>query len=1348
MKKAIIRALSLLMVCMLMLGMSVVSNATDNAIPGDVNHDGEYTIFDALFIVKAVVNGTELENSDVNGDGKTNLLDVVTIIRFIATGEIPEVGDSEKGTADVVVENGTVKEAVSINGEKVSAAVPEGVAVEDGTTELTLSVTALGNSNGNITTDETDEVVTYDVHIDGVSEENQVAIIVDLGAILPTGQNTGTVELYHIENGVTVAMTQVMTLDELDEHNEFYYYPATGNVYVAMATFSEVVVLSDSENAWDGTADDTWYDSTKTELTIANANQLWSFSQIVGGMADGIAQDTFKGKTIKLAADINIGDTTDENGRVFYPIGYYNTLKSYDKVSGVTVTSNVYSFEGTFDGTGHTVKNFYQNTWEMFGDYGTSNYYKDAMGLFGYVYNGTVKNLTVENFSSDGEFTPTGVIAAFAENSTFENIAIVNCNPRVYNTGNGGIIGIAGDDDNTSDMKIVLKNITVDNSNTISALWGSWDVGCGGLVGMLCGHGKVDISNCHVTAKIDVYNDVCGNYQYYQYRYSGMLIGTVDVTDANGKQPDMSGISVTDSTVHFDRWNDYYYCELVANTLASYTHDHQFSRLTEVKSVDVNNMQATLLDGTVVDIAESGIYNFVVVEGAPVYEEGNATCYHFKKENGELVQHFHKDAGYETTDIDRDGIVDSDVLKEDKQCVYLPFDQLFSGYGWGAEHIPCANFDGVKINDKTDSVYKFSSRDKTVMNNTDFKIGNLFAAIADADPAINDAAVTVSVSPVGDSEVTATVTRPASAKSWEDITVRFSGAGLVKLTIQDYELCTPTTITVTVLDRATNHIHSDGKSHLVYTDTDGDGKYILECELCTSNDIYSEPIEKPVIYLNSTPSDNKAITSGTTEKGATMNANTSNTATGDEMHPVSTLVEAVTRLKNSGGTIYFLSRVRVYNTGFHNHYSSENQFPKWEKEITLSSSPYGATGFRIENHGAIIGFNGPVKIEHFVINGATWNTESEEHSVANGYTGNNSDGKRYKIPVFVANWNDFTVGESVSGFGASYFVVGNYFRRDVDIPDGYDAVPDDMAVLDLGGDTVNVTLHRTVAHDITYSNSAWNEDATATYDRVYLGTRNRSNQAVTVKNVHINFVSEGASFNLFFAGNTGNRYNETKDGAIIETQMEGFTIDATFKGNARDAYINHFQTGGENCRVGTAYLDALNVRFEGSAYLNAPGEDNKDEATVDNADKGFLTYNVRDLDVYFSPFSDRLYTNTVDGKTYTARGLNERTPKFSVSQAYLAKYPERTETVYLEMGTHSFGYPDYCTDTVLYPQRNYDLYGAISSNNKRVSGKLIIECEYTNEEDTNHCVTCGRADNGGSISTMVSRFNMTKVTAE
>ena len=116
------------------------------------------------------------------------------------------------------------------------------------------------------------------------------------------------------------------------------------------------------------------------------------------------------------------------------------------------------------------------------------------MGLFGYVKDGTVTNLTVDHFSSDGEFIPTGAIAAYACNSTFTNIAITNCNPRVYNTGNGGIVGIGGNNDDPDSYNLTFTNITIDDTNKITALWGSWDVACGGLIGMFRGAGRAHMS--------------------------------------------------------------------------------------------------------------------------------------------------------------------------------------------------------------------------------------------------------------------------------------------------------------------------------------------------------------------------------------------------------------------------------------------------------------------------------------------------------------------------------------------------------------------------------------------------------------------------------------------------------------------------------------------------------------------------------------------------------------------------------------------------------------------------------------------------------------------------------------
>ncbi len=744
--------------------------------------------------------------------------------------ELPVLNIPTSMVIEVQPVNGLVPYDVWFNdpANGVSATVPAGAKMAPGATRLTLVVEEKKNSEADVTLSKKDKLTAFNVKVEGLADDNTVPVIINMGKAMSEGMNLGNYDLYHVENGVTTSMTLVNSAAELDAHNEFIYNPATGEVIVAMATFSEVAVVADTENPWKGEFDYSWYDASKTDLTIANADQLAAFGAIVGGMDDQ-TQDTFAGKTVKLVADVNLGDAEESNtDLIFYPIGYYNSTGSYEKKSGETgITSSVSSFEGSFDGNGHTIKNFYQNTWEMFGDYndgysGTPNHYKDAMGLFGYVKGGTIKNLTVDHFSSDGEFTPTGVIAAYAVNSTFENIAITNCNPRVYNTGNGGIVGIGGDSSDGSDKKLTFTNITIDNTNKISALWGSWDVACGGIMGMFRGNSTVKFTNCHVAAQIDVFNDVCGNYQYYWYRYAGMMIGSLrgrNTTDAQGYTvPDMTDITADGCTVHFGTWNDYYYCELVANSLASYTHDHQFSRLEQVEKVEGTTI--TYLDGTTGTVPASGWANYVVVEGEA--STANATCHHFK--NGEVWNHI--DAGYEDS-IDEDGD-DKVDLKEDKQHVYLPFNQLFQGDGWGVKHIPIYNgedyaFKGITILDRevADSVEKFEKADtakESYMTSTSVTVGELFkaATIEEDKPSIKDDKVQVFVSPDGkSSNVSATYT--ANTTDWTQGTLTFTGTGAATITITDYYYCKVTTIKVEITEKvATEKFETKFVNHETY----------------------------------------------------------------------------------------------------------------------------------------------------------------------------------------------------------------------------------------------------------------------------------------------------------------------------------------------------------------------------------------------------------------------------------------------------------------------------------------------------------------------------------------------------
>ena len=736
-------------------------------------------------------------------------------------GEGDDSGLDVEITVDVKAQDGVLAEDAVLSSDDITVTVPQGTVLEEGTTQLTLTIAQKASSDSGIAEEEGYSLLPLDVHIEGIAANNTTPIIVCLGEVLPKALNIGNYDLFHVEDGKTVPMTRVHTISELDAHNEFYYDPATGAVTVAMASFSEVALRSTAAQ-WTGNSaepvcvGDTYY--------IYNADQLRGFAEMVGGMNGKTAYD-FAGKTVILHADLNLNDTIDENGKVFYPVGYYNSTGGYDKAPGGSVSSGFKPFKGIFDGNGHTISNFYQNTWEMFGDYndgyaGTPNHYRDGMGLFGKVYDGTVKNLTVENFSSDGEFTTTGTIAAYADNgATFENITIFDCNPRVYNIGNGGIVGCVGwyNNEVTDENPVTFKNITVDNSNKISALWGSWDVACGGLVGQYyptsgqeneTDNKGIHMENCHVTAQIDVNNDVCANYQYYAYRYAGILIGSVrenvngdgsDLYPETGRvYPNMDGITAKECTVGFGDWNDYYYCELVANSLASYTHDYQFSRLTQVASVDAENMQVTTLKGETVAIPTEGRANYVVVTSDHATE--HAVCYHFV--DGNVWNH--DDAGKETVN-------GQEVLIENNQHIYLEFNNLVTGYGWGVTSLGVTDMEGVEILDKN-TAQKFKvyvDAETTFGSGAVVKLSDLFYS----NHTVNNATVQAFVSPVGD-DSTVTATYVADKEDWKNGTLTLSGKGAAEIIITDYYFCTATKLAVNVTEYTVSFAVPEGATKI------------------------------------------------------------------------------------------------------------------------------------------------------------------------------------------------------------------------------------------------------------------------------------------------------------------------------------------------------------------------------------------------------------------------------------------------------------------------------------------------------------------------------------------------------
>lgn len=236
-------------------------------------------------------------------------------------------------------------------------------------------------------------------------------------------------------------------------------YIADGCI-VALNSESKYVVTK--HDLWKDYAADNYetaVDDTNKTIIISSAEELALFANEVNNSGKA---NHYSGFTVKLAADINL------NGKLWTPIGQTGSGQ----------------FAGTFDGQNHTISNMYINNIDESGNCST--------GLFGWLNNATVKNLTIDGSNVAGHHY-VGVIAGYieTENSVIESChvknATVSCtavNSDANGDKCGGIVGYAG---NTGTS---VKNCTVSDS-TISA---------GRDAGQVVGAAKsVNVSSCSAT---------------------------------------------------------------------------------------------------------------------------------------------------------------------------------------------------------------------------------------------------------------------------------------------------------------------------------------------------------------------------------------------------------------------------------------------------------------------------------------------------------------------------------------------------------------------------------------------------------------------------------------------------------------------------------------------------------------------------------------------------------------------------------------------------------------------------------------------------------------------------------
>ena len=272
---------------------------------------------------------------------------------------------------------------------------------------------------------------------------------------------------------------------------------SAGNDYQDLSIGSDFSVqLLATQLTYEEDSFDDQYDVEATYLNkdadgawlITNMDELFFFASDVN------SGNTYKGETVKLAADIDLA------GYTWIPIGQPGP-------NGTTDFST--SFSGTFDGQDHTVSNMKVSNigWA---------------GLFGLAHNAEIKNVTVKNIniaSSRMTGAIVGQLYGNVENCHVEDAVITvvpNWTGDEYDNGDkvGGIVGWLGDNGNNHYAKgCTVKNVTLKAYRDV-----------GGVAGYIGSSSTVE--NCTVDT-VSVTVDQVTNHYGVKTANAGAVVGRI-----------------------------------------------------------------------------------------------------------------------------------------------------------------------------------------------------------------------------------------------------------------------------------------------------------------------------------------------------------------------------------------------------------------------------------------------------------------------------------------------------------------------------------------------------------------------------------------------------------------------------------------------------------------------------------------------------------------------------------------------------------------------------------------------------------------------------------------------------
>ena len=326
--------------------------------------------------------------------------------------------------------------------------------------------------SGNITLDEGSCLDTGEFALNGnvsVKTNKDVEIHGTINGTITVDSTSGKITNYSVVENVVIKNTAATSYHErghvaaMEIQNSL-----TGKVVLENDAYVEKL----TNNKTNGTVESKGYvkavaaeSSDKESVKVTETGyvlEIGTYDQLVNFRNKVNAGASYSGMTVKLTADIDISE------RAWTPIGAVHR-------EGITTSSKV--FQGTFDGEGHTISGLTNTGFKISSAFKGSNgttpagYGEYVFGLFGSVYNATIKNIVMANVNVDlgcdeKEKVVGDSVGAIVGYAAGTNVTIDSC--KVLSGSIVGYDAVAGIIGRTYSANTTISNC--ENAATVTAI--------------------------------------------------------------------------------------------------------------------------------------------------------------------------------------------------------------------------------------------------------------------------------------------------------------------------------------------------------------------------------------------------------------------------------------------------------------------------------------------------------------------------------------------------------------------------------------------------------------------------------------------------------------------------------------------------------------------------------------------------------------------------------------------------------------------------------------------------------------------------------------------------------------